>query len=96
MHLAELRVTKSQSIACHQCRHLMLPGDFGVYFNDGAVVHIRCYVVGSTTDEGQVTVHMDRNSLLFGGKPMIQFIRDAVVGVVEFDIDAKVVHLRTY
>jgi len=54
MALAKSRVSKPRSIVCRQCDHVMLPGDLGVYFNDGAVVHIRCYAVGSSTDAGML------------------------------------------
>lgn len=50
----------------------------------------------STGKEGQITVHMDRNELLFGGVPMLQFIRNAVLGVVEFDMKGIILHMRMF
>jgi hypothetical protein len=50
----------------------------------------------STQEEGQITLHFDRNEILIGNVSMIQFLRNSALGVVEFDTEGGIIHKRTF
>lgn len=50
----------------------------------------------STEEEGQITLHFDRNEILINGQSMTQFLRNSTLGVVEFAKDGTLIHKRMF